>query len=312
MPASGTPSDPGNVVIYSPNPSPVVSASKLNGNRLHFGQNDNPEVLNNMTLAPGTIVEFERGAVWSNVRLRISGNGTVSQPVLLCSVGNPSLPAPTFKVDSNSKPPNGPDGSGIDDGVVNLYGNYVHMRDLAIKDSYSNGMFNTCTNAVIHNCEFSGLIIAIWTKYGEGTKIWNCYMHDMIERVPDGPDNDYGASALTIESANVWVEGVTARNCSAYTPDYAQWGPDGSLCDVWNYGDNLHLMHCYVDSSPRVLEAGRSQSTSDASARNIVVGGVYVKNLTDAAVYFNTDSASYGNIPFDGYSQYDCNFPSPV
>lgn len=306
MPSTGVPSDPGNTVVYSPNPSPVVSASQLRGQRLHFGPNDNPETLNSMTLGPGTIVEFERGVVWSNVRVRINANGTADQPVLLCSVGSPSLPAPVFKVNASSKPPAGPAGSGIDDGVVNLYGNHVHMRDLAIKDSYSNGMYNTATNAVIHNCEFSGVIIAIWTR-GQYNKIWNCYMHDLVVRTPDGPDNDYGASALTIEAHNLTVQGVTARNAWGYSPDYAQWGGDGSLADIWNYGDNLQLRHCYVDYSPRVLEAGRDPRKSDVSARNTVVAGCYAKRLTDAAIYWNPDGP-YGGIPYTGYQKYDCNF----
>lgn len=155
----------------------------------------------------------------------------------------------------------------------------------------SNGMFNTCTDAVIHNCEFSGVIIAIWTK-GARAKIWNCYMHDLVMRIGPGGADDYGASALTVEAHDVWVEGVTARNAWGSSPDYDQWGGDGSLCDIWNYGNNLHLLYCYVDVSPRVLEGGAM--VADASADNCVAQHIYAKLKKDDPFYFNPDGPYAG------------------
>ncbi len=77
LPADGAPTDPGDKRVQSPNPSPVADADTLTGPKIRISKDDDPEAaLNGKTLAAGTVVEIERGAVFEDVRVTVSGEGT--------------------------------------------------------------------------------------------------------------------------------------------------------------------------------------------------------------------------------------------
>lgn len=293
MPASGTPSDPGNRQVLSPNPAPIVAAARLTGPRLRFACRDNPETLNSQTLAAGTVVEFERGCTWSNVRVIVRGNGTAAQPVLLQSYGDMSRPAPAVAATKG--------GRYKDDGVISLEGPNIHVRDLAVRNSASVGFGLNGDGNVLHNVEGANVVIGTWVR-GRGSKVWNSYFHD-LRMMPDtpGPNDDYGASGVVVEAHDVTVEGLTCRNCLASSPDYDQYGGDGSFAEVWMKGDNLKVRYGYADQTPRILEAG---GLGRNSARNMTVNGIYAKGVRDAPFWFNP-SGEYSGIDTTGFREYD-------
>lgn len=293
LPLRGAPPNPGTRRVFSPNRSPVASAATLRGPRLRFGCGDNPERLNRMNLSAGTVVEFRRGCSWRDVRVILRGTGTVGQPVLIQSWGPGALPAPTFSARKA--------GRFKDDAVISIEGSNIHVRDLAVRNSASVGFGANGTRTVLHHVEGAGVVIGAWVR-GRYAKVWNSYFHD-LRMMPDtpGPNDDYGASGVVIEAHDVSVEGLTCRNCIGRSPDYDQWGGDGSFAEVWMKGDRLRLRYGYADRTPRVLEAG---GLGRQSARNMLVTNIYARSISDAPFYFNP-SGEYSGIATDGFLQRD-------
>ncbi|MBK7722954.1 MAG: hypothetical protein IPI32_12260 [Austwickia sp.] len=294
MPATGLPRSPGSLRALSPNPSPVVLASRLTGPRMYFGCADNPERLNGMWLAAGTVVEFQRGCTWANVRVIIKGGGTSSQPILVQSAGSSTSPAPVFSATKY--------GRYKDDAVISLEGTHIQVRDLAVKNAGSVAFGVNGTSNVLHNVEGGSVVIGAWIR-GQGSRVWNSYFHDlrMMPNTP-GPNDDYGATGVVVEAHDVTLEGITCRRCLGDSPDYNQWGGDGSLVDIWMKGDNLKLRYSYVDISPRVVEGGGLGWGN--SARNVTVNGVYANQISDAPFYFNP-VGEYSGLDTTGFRQYD-------
>lgn len=301
MPAAGPPPNPGDAVVFSPNKSPIVSAEQLKGPRIRITKNDDPQKkLNETSLEPGTVIELERGASWGGSgRIIINGNGTKEQPILICSVGDPNLPAPIFSTtDKGSE-------HSKDDGVFRVKGSNIHVRDIAVEKSASIAFRVEATDCVFHNCEAREVVIGYWVggdKEGQdatGCQIWNSYVHD-LDMMFDTPKNndDYGATAVVVSAHNVHIEGLTARNCIGDSPDYNQYGGDGSMCDVWIKGDNLRILHSYADRTPRVLEAGGLGGGN--SAKNMRVEGIFANVVKDDPFYFNPDGP-YAGVDTSGF-----------
>ena len=298
MPSAGPPpAPPWGAVVVSPNPSPIASPAALTGPRYRFGASDNPEVLNGQTLPPGAVVEFERGSSWPDLRLVITGAGTAAQPVLLCSVGAANLRAPTFKAVKS--------GRYKDDGVISVEGTHVHVRDLAVRDSASIAFGVNAADAVVHNVEVSNCVHGMWVR-GDRARLWNSYVHDgrMMPNTP-GPNDDYGACGVTVEANDVRIEGLTGRRLLASSPDYDQYGGDGSYVEVWMKGDNLVVAHGYAETTPRILEAGGIGASN--YARNMTVRGVYGADIRDDPFYLNP-VGEYSGIVTTGFNSQDCRF----
>ncbi len=291
LPAKGAPPNPGARRVVSPNRTPAATAAALRGPRLRFWCRDNPERLNGMRLRPGTVVEFRRGCTWSNVRVIVRGNGTVGQPILLQSFGGNSTPAPVFAARKA--------GRYKDDAVISLEGANIHVRDLAVKNSASIAFGMNGTRNVVHNVEGANVVSGAWVR-GQYSKVWNSYFHD-LRMMPDtpGPNDDYGASGVVVQAHDATVEGLTCRNCIGKSPDYDQWGGDGSFTEVWMKGDRLRVRYGYADRTPRVLEAG---GLGRQSARNMLVANVYAREISDAPFYFNP-SGDYSGIDTRGFVQ---------
>ena len=265
----------------------------MTGPRIRVKASDNPEaLLNGKTLAAGTVVEFERGAVWANARLVIKGAGTAAQPVLLTAVGTGA--APTFKATKA--------GRFKDDGIVNVEGTHVHVNGLKVAESPFIGFGANATPTVLNDVEGDRVVIGAWIR-GNGTKVWNSYFHHlrMMTDTP-GPNDDYGASGLVVEANDVVSEGMTCRVCHASSPDYDKYGGDGSFAEVWMKGDRLRISHGYLDKGPRVLEAGGLGQGN--SAVNMQVNGVYAHVIQDAPFYFNPEG-EYSGLDTSGFRQFD-------
>ena len=293
LPSSGRPPNPGSLRVLSPNTSPVASADQLRGPRLRFACGDNPEQLNGQWLAAGSVVEFQRGCTWSNVRVVVKGAGTNEQPILLQSFGDAARSAPVFAASKQ--------GRYKDDAVISLEGAHIHARDLAVKNSASiafgvNGVAN-----VLHNVEGANVVTGAWVR-GQWSRVWNSYFHD-LRMMPDtpGPNDDYGASGVVVEANDITVEGLTCRNCIGDSPDYNKYGGDGAFAEVWMKGDNLKIRYGYADRTPRLLEAG---GLGRQSARNMVVANLYAKGISDSPFYFNP-VGDYSGIDTSGFREYD-------
>lgn len=239
------------------------------------------------------MVTFRRGCVWRNVRVVVRGDGTIRQPILLQSVGPLATPAPRFSAVKG--------GRFKDDAVIALEGSNIHARDLAVTDSASVAFALNGNRNVLHNVEGANVVIGAWVR-GSYSKVWNSYFHN-LRMMPDtpGPNDDYGASGVVIEAHDVTVEGLTCRNCLGSSPDYDQWGGDGSFTEVWMKGDRLKVRYGYADRTPRVLEAG---GLGRQSARNMLVSNVYARGIVDAPFYFNPDG-DYSGIDTRGFRQQD-------
>ncbi len=295
LPAVGVPPmPPRGAVVLSPNPSPIVDGVSLTGPRIRFSQADNPETLSQLTLAAGTVVEFERGARWANVRVVIRGAGTATQPVLIRSTGSGSLPPPSFTA---AKP-----GRYKDDGVLSVEGTHVHVRDLLVRDSASIAIGVNAADAVVHNVEVANCVHGFWVR-GDRSRIWNSFVRDgrMMPDTP-GTNDDYGAGGVTVEANDVVVEGLTGHRLHASSPDYDQYGGDGALVEVWMKGDRLRVSHCYAETTPRILEAGGIGSGN--YARDMTVRGVAGWDIRDQPIYLNP-VGDYSGIVTTGFSQTD-------
>ena len=293
LPATGAPTDPGGRRVKSPNPSPVADAAKLTGPRIRIAKNGNPEELNGKTLTAGTVVEVERGAVFNDVRVVVNGNGTAAQPVLVTAVG--TGPAPVFKATKA--------GDGKDGGIITTRGANVHLSGLALADSGSVGVRAEATGTVLNDITGTGIVIGTWVT-GNGTKVWNSYW-SKLRMMPDtpGPNDDYGAAGVVVEADDVTVEGVTCRDCiDVNSPDYKQYGGDGSFAEVWMKGNNLNIGWSYVDNSPRFLEAGGLGGGN--SATNMKVHNSFGRIHKDAPFYFN-DSGEYAGVDTSGFTETD-------
>lgn len=295
LPKTGVPPNPGKAVVKSPNPSPIATAAKLTGPRIRVSKGDNPEaLLNGKTLAAGTVVEVERGAVFDNVRVVVNGAGTAAQPVLVTAVG--TGPAPVFKA---SKP--GPNGK--DSGILTTTGTHVHVQGLAFADSGSVAVAANAAPTVLDSITGSKVVIGTWVK-GDGSKVWNSYFHNLI-LMPDTPgaNDDYGAAGVVVEANDVTIEGVTCREChDPNSPDYKQYGGDGSFAEVWMKGDRLNIGWSYLDGGPRVLEAGGLGAGN--SAQNMTVHNTYANVRKDAPFYFNPDG-EYAGLNTSGFVEKD-------
>ncbi len=295
MPASGPPTEnPGaTTIVKSPETSPIRAASTLTGPRISVACTDNPETKLSGTLAAGTVVSFQRGCTWPNVRVQVRSNGTDAQPVLLQSYGQASSAAPVFKATKG--------GRFKDDGVIAVLSGVTHIRDIAVKDSRSVGI-RAEAKTTVHNVEFGNVVIGVWST-AAGSQVWNSYAHDMV-MMPDTPgsNDDYGASGVVVEAHDMVVAGFTCNNCRGDSPDYNQYGGDGSLTEVWKYGNNLRVKHSKVYNSPRILEAGGLGSGN--SATNMRVHGIRGDKLTDASFWFNP-VGDYSGVNVSGFQEWD-------
>jgi hypothetical protein len=299
MKAGVTPTDPKAVRVISPNPSPVANPANLNGPRYHFGCADDPQRLNSLSLSPGSVVQFERGCRWGNVRITVRGDGTASQPILFHSVGDASKPAPTFSTQT-AIPEN------RDAPIFTMEGDYMQMSGLTFAQAASVAIGVNGANSVLDNIEGDKVVIGVWIK-GNGTKVWNSYFHHLaLMSGTDGSNDDYGATGVVVEAHNVQIQGVTCRQCVASSPDYNKYGAggDGSYVEVWTKAENLEVSYGYVDRSTRILEAGGKLGES---ARNMSVSYVYGNQISDQPIYLNPDG-EYSYIDTSGMSENNNSF----
>ncbi len=293
LPATGAPPDPGNKRVKSPNPSPVADPAKLTGPRIRIKATDNPEtILNGKTLTAGTVVEIERGAVFEDVRVTVSGEGTPQQPVLVTAVGEG--PDPVFKATKA--------GDGKDGGILTTSGSNVHLSGITFADSKSVAVAANAAPTIMNQITGQQVVIGTWIK-GDGSKVWNSYFND-LQMMPDtpGPNDDYGASGIVVEADDVEVEGVTCRECHAASPDYDQYGGDGSFAEVWMKGDNLRVGFSYLDGGPRILEAGGLGEGN--SATNMRVHNFYGEVRKDAPFHMNPEG-EYSGVDTSGFVEED-------
>ncbi len=292
-----TPTKPPTERVASPNPSPIADAASLTGEKISIGCSDSPEQLNGKTLGPGTVVTIARGCSWDDVRVTINGNGTEAQPVLVTSGGDASGALPSFSAKKG--------GDGKDGGIITLEGSNVHLQGVAVRDAMSIGIGANATNSVLDNIEGSNVVAGVWIR-GEGSKVWNSYFHDLrLMADTPGSNDDYGANGITVEANNVVIEGLTCRNCKASSPDYDQYGGDGSFVEVWNQAENLQVRYGAVIVSARVLEAGGMQGKS---ARNMLLEYVYAEDISDQPIYLNP-GGDYGSIDTSGFTERNNTIP---
>lgn len=285
------PQRPATERVASPNASPIADPASLTGEKIAIGCSDNPEVLNGKSLGPGTVVSIDRGCTWTDVRVTISGNGTAAQPILVQSVGDAALPAPTFSAKKG--------GDGKDGGIITLEGSNIHLSGVTVNDAESIGIGANASNSVLDNIEGFNVVAGVWVR-GDGTKIWNSYFHDLrlMGGTPGGND-DYGANGVTVEANNVVIEGLTCRRCKASSADYDQYGGDGSFVEVWNKAENLQVRYGVVIVSARVLEAGGIEGQS---ARNMLLEYVYAEDISDQPIYLN-NGGDYGGINTSDFTE---------
>ena len=295
MPLTGAPTtNPGAAtVVKSPETSPIKSASSLTGPRINVACTDSPAAKLSGTLAAGTVVSLQRGCTWTG-RVQVRSSGTDAQPVLIQSYGPAATAAPVLKAAYGT-------GRFKDDGVIAVISGVTHIRDIAVKDSGSVGI-RAEAKTIVHNVEFGNVVIGVWST-GQGTQVWNTYAHDLV-MMPDTPggNDDYGATGVVVEAHDMKIAGFTCNNCRGNSPDYNQYGGDGSLSDVWMKGNNLEIKHSKVYNSPRILEAGGLGQGN--SATNMKVHGVRGDQLTDASFYFNP-VGDYSGVNVSGFQEWD-------
>ena len=287
LPKTGKPADPGNKLVRSPNPSPLVDPATLKGPKVTVKKGDDINKVFDKPLAAGTVVTLPRDTVFDK-RITITGEGTKDQPVLVQAAPGKGAP-PTF---TTTQP-----GEYKDAGVIATRGTNVQLDGIAVKDTPSIGFSLGATDGVANQIETSKTVNGAWIVsdehggQGDGTKVWNSYFHDGV-MMPDTPgdEDDYGAAGIAIQADNVTIEGVTGHNLKASSPDYDQYGGDGALFEVWMKGDNLRVAHSAVKGTARVLEAG---GLKDGTA-NVTVEGVYADGLVDAPFHFQEGGGPYG------------------
>lgn len=238
-------------------------------------------------LIPGDTVFFKRGSNFSQSNsFEIHTSGSAASPIVFTYYGSGNKPQ--FINTSTSQ---------WAEGIV-LYASWVVLDGLMVKDISTNGIhidINSRHN-VIRNCELtnSGCGISINGKYN---LITDNYFYRMKMIVNDSaPDNDYGATAITVCNGNNEISYNRMDSCYAPSFDY---GEDGGAIELWADHaiiDSCYFHHNFAYNTDGFLEAG---GTSTGVIKGVEIAyNQYVNNRGAIISWLHFPSAT-GNFGVD-------------
>jgi hypothetical protein len=180
-----------------------------NNNGLSF---TNPfKTLNKATsriLNPGEAIFIKKGSIFKE-SLSINSSGNATNPIYVQAYGDGNLPIIDKSDNSNNT-------------GVYLYGSYINLLDLDIRNCSYEGIFakNSQYNNIV-NCNFSKVGCAI--ELGNFSKVLGCSFADLILILnSDGTDSGWGALPILLEGVNdIEVAFCNFVNCIASSSIYS-------------------------------------------------------------------------------------------
>ena len=207
--------------------------------------------------APGDTIHLSKGSSWSG-GLVISRSGTQGNPITFTTYGSGNRPVITH--------PNGW-------ANIELRANWVVIEGLLLRDSPEAGVAISGERNIIRDIEVTDSGSGV-TVRGPYNTVTNNYIHDlkMVRNTPGG-DDDYGAVAIWLHSANNVVSYNRLINLRAPSYDY---GHDGGGVELYGSNiDNNYIHHNYIENADGVIEIG---GRSGSAANNTVAYNVLVNN----------------------------------
>ncbi len=219
--------------------------------------------VNATRLMPGTVVALKRGATFYG-KLIVRSSGTAHSPITFTAYG--SGPDPVLDNRGEATwPPN----------VITLRdrASYVAIEKVVLRNTHVAGVEigKGSAHNVIRQCEITntghGVVV-----YGPHNLITRNFVHDLhMVRSDPQPDNDYGASAVSLEHSDNEVSYNRFVRCRAPSIDY---GFDGGAVEFYGSVSRCAVHHNYAEEVEGFLEVGGTrgeQAHDNVVAYNVAV-----------------------------------------
>ena len=178
--------------------------------------------LNQQTFAPGDQVLFQQGGTFLGM-FHLKGSGTQTQPIVVGSFGDPSLPAPTI------------DGNGFQTALLVYNDSFIKIEQLNITNQAShlddNGQTKKLSSfwgkimiGALENVRF-GIKVVADSESVQGIDIENVQIHD-IYPTPTNSDNKHLGYGIKFENRSDTLSGLinTINNVSISETDITKTG----------------------------------------------------------------------------------------
>jgi len=230
--------------------------------------------LQDTRFAPGSIIHFKRGSVWTG-NLLIRDSGQPNNPIVFTTYGSGERPVLRNPGDTNHRTK----------GVL-IDADWVVVEGLLIRDVFHAGIhvLRDSEHNVIRDVEVTQAGFGILIE-GQHNLVTHNNIHDlhMVNNTPGGSD-DYGAVGVSIENSFNEISYNRFVNCLASSFDY---GRDGGAVEWSGVVDSVSVHHNWASGNDGFLEVG------GGSARNAVVAyNVSVNNRRFASFHLSGQFAS--------------------
>ena len=206
--------------------------------------------LNQQTFAPGDQVLFQQGGTFLGM-FHLKGSGTQTQPIVVGSFGDPSLPAPTI------------DGNGFQTALLVYNDSFIKIEQLNITNQAShlddNGQTKKLSSFLGENNDWGsgknvrfGIKVVADSESVQGIDIENVQIHD-IYPTPTNSDNKHLGYGIKFENRSDTLSGLinTINNVSIFETNITKTGHYGIWIKALGLAgnnviknENIHLSYC--------------------------------------------------------------------
>ena len=222
--------------------------------------------LNARTFAPGDVIAFKRGSVFSGTALALGGSGTLNRPILITAYGQGTLP--TFK---NPGALN----------VIRITGDHVIVNALSFQDTTAFTTFGApeyegsgallirpgADSVTVLGSEFTRVGLGV-KSYGLGTRVIGNNFHDLSIAYRDN-EQSYGAVGVSLNNSGAEVAYNRFTNCRSTDSPY---GADGGAIEIEGYSNQknrISIHHNVSRGSQGFLEVTESSSSDVVLSYNV-------------------------------------------
>ena len=222
--------------------------------------------LNARTFAPGDVIAFKRGSVFSGTALTLNGSGAPNRPILLTAYGRGARP--TFK---NPGALN----------VIQITGDHVIVNALSFQDTTAFTTFGApeyegsgallirpgADDVTVLGSEFTKVGLGV-KSYGLGTRIIANDFHDLSIAFRDS-EQSYGAVGVSLNNSDAEVAFNRFTNCRSTDSPY---GADGGAIEIEGYPNQknrIRIHHNVSRGSQGFLEVTESSSSDVVLSYNV-------------------------------------------
>ena len=217
--------------------------------------------LNARTFAPGDVLSFKRGSVFSGTVLSIKDAG-----VTLDTYGNGNTPVfenpGALKVLDITASNVTVDGLAFNDTAV-----FSTFGDTEYRNSGAVLIEQNADNVTVKNSEFSNVGLGV-KSYGASTTLTGNFFHDLKIAYRDA-DQSYGAVGVSLNNSSATVSYNRFVNCRSTDSPY---GADGGAIEIEGYDNqknDINIHHNTSSGSQGFIEVTETSSSNVIIAQNL-------------------------------------------